>query len=928
MERVTASAPFLRGRAGAVLLALAATLVGRVDVARAAAAVGDGPVLLTQLNVPLTSAGLVRLVQWAASSNSAELVRLFDFDERPRGNYEDTPMHWRRLEGPGLPAYSAGRFDDTVGHAAAPAFAFHVRGGSVAYAYERDDVILEPRSDYEVQVYVRAQQLTHARAALLVYFRDEAGRRIAGSERVAAYSALDATVAQDWQKLSIFLASQQATLVRLGLELWVLQDYAWVPANGTDAVQPQAMNARVWFDDLAIRRVPRVRLRPATPGGIFVEGTAPRLVMEVQHGLPAALTAELVVNGAAATPHFTQQYSLAPGQPHLEEIALAPLPVGRYTATLTVSADATALLLRHATFVVVPDDPAPAYGDDLGVDLGVWTDADPDAAAALLADLSVGAVKIGLPLASADDPTTVLGRRQVGLLARVLAARGTRTVGVLGSPATDGTGASQSLADVLAHDSDWPQNLSTLLMELGGLMDVWQLGSAAVEARAGGAGADRGRQPLHAALLHQLSAPALLTPRSIYDAPLAPWLGATRASANVPALAYEPFVDYWVPDDVPAQAYPWQLAFLSSPSGPQPVWLTLSWPGSAADDPSSVVELLHKLVLAKAAGPQRVYVPAPATISNGGGAPTWEATELYVPVRTLLRALSGARPVTALQLPYDSVGFVFDQGDSYTLVLWTWQQTERTPPLELYAGDGVVARDPWGQPWPIETQAGVTRLALTQTPLLLRNVAPELLLLQESLRVEPDTLEIGAPAWQPFLVLRNAFKEDLAATVDLEVPAPFEIFPRQQRIEVPAGQTLRLPLELKPPPRRLAGALPIGVTFTLQRPLAGKWHFTPQVQVRLRGLDVEVRAWIEGDVVVVEQTLRNESSERISFDAFCQPPGRRALHGAFLNVAPGDLRVLSYRLRAAAELRGQQLWTGIQEIGGRRGLDQLVAVPD
>lgn len=927
MERVTVSAPFLRGRAAGLLLVLAATLAGRAAPARAAADVSAGRIFLTQLTAPLTSASLARLAQWMASNNSAELVRLFDFDERTRGNYEDTPMHWERLDGPGLPAYSAGRFDDTLGHTAPPSFVFHVRGGSVAYTYNQDDLILEPRSDYEVQVFVRAQHLAHARAALLVYFRDEAGRRITGSERVAAYSGAD-TAPEDWQKLSIFLAGRQATMVRLGLELWVLQDYAWLPPDGADPIQPQAMDARVWFDDLAIRRVPRVRLGPATAGGIVVEGNAPHLLMEVQHGLPAALTAELVVHGADAAPRFTQAYSFIPGKPHVQEVALAPLPVGRYTATLTVSADKDVLLTRRTVFVVVPDDAAPLHADDLGVDLGVWTDADPNAAVALLDDLSVGVVKIGLPLASADDPTTALGQRQVGLFARALAASGKQAVGVIVPPAIDSTNDAHPLANALAHEPDWPRNLSALLMELGGLIDIWQLGAAAGEAVGGGADAQRARRPLREALVRQLTAPAVLTPQSIYDAPSAAWLGdAPSAEPARPIATNEPFIDYWVPDDIPAQAYPWQLAFLSQPS-PQPVWLDLSWPTNNADDPSFEAELLRKVVLAKAAGPRCVYVPAPTAISDAGGAPTWEATELYVPVRTLLRALGGAQPVTALHLPYDSVGFVFDQGGTYTLVLWTWQQTQRTPKIELYAGDAVTAQDLWGRPAPLETQAGVTQLSLTRMPMLLRNVAPELLLLQESLRIEPATLEIGAAAWEPVLVLRNAFKEDLVATVDLEVPAPFEILPRQQRIEVPAGQTLRLPLELKPPPRRLAGTLPVDVTLTGQRPLVGKWHFAPQLQLRLRGLDVETRAWVEGGALIVEQTLRNESSERVNFDAFCQPPGRRVLHGAFLNVAPGDLRVLSYRLRDVAELRGQQLWTGIQEIGGPRGLDQLVAVPD
>ncbi len=193
----------------------------------------------------------------AAPADAYQRVKVFDFDERPLGNYEDTPMHWTRLTGPGLPAYSRGRFDEQVGHQGAPSFLLALRGENMAYEYAQNDLPVSPDMDYLVVGYVRAVGLEFARAFMACYLVDAAGRRIAGSEGVSSLVYSRGVDADDepWQRVEIAVPSRFPDAVALHLQLWVAQRHVFAPPTGVDPIVRQDVNARVWFDDLANTRI-------------------------------------------------------------------------------------------------------------------------------------------------------------------------------------------------------------------------------------------------------------------------------------------------------------------------------------------------------------------------------------------------------------------------------------------------------------------------------------------------------------------------------------------------------------------------------------------------------------------------------------------------------------------------------------------------
>jgi len=217
-------------------------------------------VIASALSVCLIGESLVRADEPQRGPNSDtqptdfyKLVKHFDFDEQPLGNYEETPMHWIRLAGPGLPTYARGRFDHEVGHEAPPSFQLRLIGGNVGYEYQQRDLTVIPGSDYRVDAYVQTEGLRQARAFLEVYLVDRYGETIPRSNRVSELIRSDPSEATAWQLLRVDVPGDYPTAYALRPRLWILQSYVWCSPSEleVDPIVRRDIHARAWFDDIS-----------------------------------------------------------------------------------------------------------------------------------------------------------------------------------------------------------------------------------------------------------------------------------------------------------------------------------------------------------------------------------------------------------------------------------------------------------------------------------------------------------------------------------------------------------------------------------------------------------------------------------------------------------------------------------------------------
>src|SRR5687768_7708855 len=126
----------------------------------------------------------------AAPEEVKRVVRTFDFEERRLGNVEELPMHWSKVEGPGMPHYVNGRLATDLAHTGKYSFRFDLNGGSLAYRYAANRIRVLAGAHYRVEALVRTTVLPNARARVSAYLVDLDGHPLPKTVRhTEPYSA-------------------------------------------------------------------------------------------------------------------------------------------------------------------------------------------------------------------------------------------------------------------------------------------------------------------------------------------------------------------------------------------------------------------------------------------------------------------------------------------------------------------------------------------------------------------------------------------------------------------------------------------------------------------------------------------------------------------------------------------------------------------
>jgi len=870
-------------------------------------------------------------------TDSTRVVWRFDFDERPLGNYEDTPMYWQRLAGPGLPPYNRGVFDDRLGHAAPPSFRLNVQAGSLAYEFGSQAIGILPRADYLVVGYIRPDRLRHARAFLAAEFVDRFGRAIDGSRRVSALVRASSDEPQPWQRVEIVLPGDFLSAHALHLQMWVLQEYAWRQPgpHEIDPIIRQDVNAGAWFDDVAVYCLPRAALRPARPGGLVPEGQPATLLIELHNTAPTPLQAELEVTDADgarrhavglelpadADPAASEETTFtlrSPPEPAPAlaagarrspvEVRLPLLPTGLYTARLRLSHGPQPLLERSLALVVLPELPAAAdLRQDVAVDLGPWRGGDGEALRALLGALRCGAIKLGVPAtdAAGDGRESATLTQLAGLL-RELAQQRIETTAVLAGPEP------VSLHDLVESARGWEPALDRPLEHLAGLVPTWQLGDESREVGEGAGWRPPAIEQVRRHMNRFITSPLLIVPQHV---------------AN-PAATDGDVASLWIPAHVPTRDLPHALDFLAEPRGGARCWLELeSLRGLGLSRERRLAELARRFVLAKSLRPERICLAAPFAFGEQGGRPQLEANDEFLALRTLFHFLSSKDAVAAFQPVPDATGVIFDAGGAGCLVIWTWREQALSAPVALYVGPDARAFDLEGRPVSAPVSRGRMTLRVTPQPIIVAGVHTPSALLQSSYSLAPTQVQVHSPEPRPVLSFRNPYPVPLTGLLRLESSDLDLGHPATLPVSLAPDETFAQPLQLALPPRRLAQAHDLTVRIEVQSPEPLALEFTQRLEAGLHDIQVEAAARWRGSELIVEQTLWNLSASPLSFAAFCEPPGAPRAERFALDLPPGESAVLSYVFPDSRRLAGSRLLLGVHETRGPRELQLLVDIP-
>ncbi len=842
------------------------------------------------------------------------IVKVFDFDERTLGNYEDTPMNWLRIVEPGYPRFLEPRFDYDVGHDSPPSFQLALRGGSVAMKYQGRDIPVHPDSDYRIVAWVRTAGLVHARAFVTAWFMDHAMRPIEASERWSEPIGGEGRN-DEWQVVAVDLPGGYERAARVGLSVRLQQAGDTQPSTSNPLpIQHRDVTASAWFDDITVLRLPRAALALSKACPIYEANEKVECQTHLSDPDGIGLTAKLEVRDADGRMLSARDVPLGENFDPTTMFDLGEQPPGLHVARLTVTIEAQELAAQERTFLRLAEgDSLAARSREMGgrIPWGIILDRGgrlaPDSTVELLRAVGVDSVKWPLWESETDDETLVRGDAEVDRLLRMLHNTPIRVVGTLEAPTRSlsllPNGRSRGLLDLLAAPPDeWRAWLVLPLARHGRQISACQVGSdtkpeTTIDQR-------------------------LLTSVAQVRAEVEPLLGrpdlATPVSPHMTVADELPadILSITMPAHLPAHRYEEYLGL--PPSGARR-WITiLPLPEGRYDRGCRLAEFARRIVVAYAARPERVFVPQPWSIFQDGAVPVVELREETLVLRTLAAALRGKEPGPDLWLAADVVGrlFINRTDDTATLVAWVAGEPGSRRHVIVDLGERVNQIDLWGRVTrPAATATGL-ELALDETPLILAGAAAWRAELLSGLAIIPPTLQAMVPEQERTLRVLNPLNTPLRGELLLGIPGEWDVQPRKITLDVPPGQATEVRVRFRLPTNQAVGEYALSALLTVPDQVAGSVTLRTPVVVDSPGLDVNVLMDFDGRDLRVVQRVINRTAETLNLRTYLIAEEVPCDTQLISNLAVGQAATRQYLIPDARRLAGKHMRVAVQQLGG------------
>lgn len=837
-----------------------------------------------------------------------EPIKAFDFELEVRLG-EPEPLYWSKVRGRGYPAYTRGRFDTGSTPTDGTSFCFQMNGGDCAYEYEPMRLAINTAYDYCIEGWIRTEGLRSSRATLGIWLNDQQGRAIQGTKVTTEPLGGDLP----WTRVERFISSVgtipgQPPARFLGLSMEVRGETA------------QDIGAKVWFDNITIYRIPRLRL-DLTDGRILYEkGEAVTLHLRADGLLSGSFPGRLAVRDDRGRPVMDRVASLVPGPQGdgRRDVELKDLPVGVYHVAYDVPGDTPSVLMRRVSFAVMAPRQSPSHlvGNGFGLADPTGID-DPDLLARIVGALGVRTVKIPLWRADTSADDLRLGDETVRRVLRLMRQQHIECVGVLAEPPRhllqDVHDPITGMADLLGlQESVWQPSLGFTVSDYGGLFSLWQLG--------------RDDDP---------STVRLQTDPTLLDAAVKQMdrlTAATPVGVPWPALRGPPrvfpqgidFLSLCIGPEIQPHQIQECLAGFQAAEGTR-VYLAIdpiARSQHAADD--VVFDFVQRVLAAKRVGADTAFFHRLVDAETGLMRSPTEPSELLLVARTLTDMLGGATFAGWLPLENHVEAMVFQRDDgSETLVLW--KQGERQPvQMPLYLGDGLMQTDLLGNRTPLPHFGAVTGVTLQPMPVFITGIDPQISRTRRSFRLRGGSLPAAYRRHQVEVEFTNCFNRPISGHLRLAMPRGWVADRTIIKFQLAQGEQLVQPLTIVVPYNETVGRKEILADFTVESKSTYRFLAVAPVDFQMATGRTRAVAFRDGANLVIEQDIECTASQPTSFTACVQIPGRPMLSHYAARVPPGQTIVRRYVLPWSPSFNGASALVGIRDDTLDRGFANVL----
>ncbi len=852
--------------------------------------------------------GNTRVVEPGGHGGSTErVVHRFDFNERVIGNLEEVPKYWEPLRLRGFPVFASGAFDESVGHAAPPSFYLSSEGRNVAFLYGGSDTRVRAGGAFRIVGHIRPDALQRGRACLSAHFLDREGRPLVDTLMRSAYVG-GPDSSRDWTAVEVLLPPVPPEAHTIAIGAWVLQQATWdLGPTPRRHITHADVRGGAWFDDITLFRLPFVEFSSTAAGNVFVQGEDHALSAVLVDDEGSELSGEITIDDSQgrrmarhAAPATTDR-AAAPFR-----IPIGTLPPGLYHSRLDVRLDSEVIDSLTADFAVLSPDRT--GGEGLARSFGVvlaGPRGDADAELALLIGQGIRCVKWPV-WQEADEPAAPVDPRDSERFLHELHRRGFAVTAVLSgapSPIVGGAeGSAVGLLEVLkASSGSWADELAAVATPYAGVFRWWQIGADGSFHADGGADFAAAVGNVRGVLGRFITAPRLSA---------AGRLGVAIDEAKLPVEHLSAAVGY----EVGLPGYAAEMSLLRGRGYSQVSAYVAPLPEGGFVRTARLAEWAQRVVAARHAGADTVYVPQTWHVGDASGRPAVDPREEFIVFRTIAQALGDAEPGGTLYVDDGVRCLAFHRPDSTILALWD----ELAPPAgrvhAVQLGRANRQTDLWGRSQTLERDENGRQLVrLSYAPVFVDGVDRWLVPFVNSAAIEPARVESGSDVVRHSIKFHGGATGGLSGQGTLEVPNQMEVTPRVFSFHAPPDRTESIEFTVRYAHTEPAGRKRIVAKMTAG-PEAYGFELPFFVELGLSDMDVSAVAFVEGGDLVLRHVVGNRSREVLSFRASAGVPGRERQYRPIANLRPGDTQTLEYRFHEATGLIGRRVRLMLHEL--------------
>ena len=295
---------------------------------------------------------------------------------------------------------------------------------------------------------------------------------------------------------------------------------------------------------------------------------------------------------------------------------------------------------------------------------------------------------------------------------------------------------------------------------------------------------------------------------------------------------------------------------------------------------------------------------------------------MFLPWRTFALTLRGTKPLGSLELTHGSHNALFSRGSEMVMAVWNDVPAEE----RMYLSAEARMLDMNGRETilPVDPKTGEQIFATQPVPQLIVGVSEAVARWRLALRFQKGRVPSEYGLHEDALLVTNTFPQGVNGRVTLRLPRGWEAEPDQWTIQAAAGETVRLPMQLKFPLDAALGTFQPEVDFEINADRLAR--FTQRLSYELGiddvSLDVILRRTKEGRLEIEQRiTNKTEPLEELTFTCLLFVPGQIRQKQTATKVGR-TVDVRTWFIANPDALADKTLWLKVEQIDGRRFLNR------